>query len=702
MSDRLDSAFDFYFAKPTNTLMPEQANFRLGEKALNRTCQVGSYKPNRLGLYDMHGNVWEWCHDEFPGDPKDPKAASQRATRGGSWGAGDSDSGHSRAADHNTYATSFRVNDFGMRLARVPSGASSPEVKTPPLAVAPFDAAQAKKHQEAWAKHLGVPVEVTNSIGMKFRLIPPGEFTMGSTAAEIEAARGTIGEDSHWQVYIQSEAPQHKVILKRPIYLGVNEVTQAEYEIVIGANPSHFARTGMGREAVAGMETANHPVEMVSWNDAAEFCVRLSQQEKFKPVYFRVGETIRLLDGNGYRLPSEAEWEFACRAGTATKYWAGDNDEDLARAGWFGANSGDRTHAAGELKANPFGLSDVHGNVWEWVQDGWDATSYGQFLEKFATDPNSPFSTSPMRVIRGGHCGDYASSFCRSSSRHAGNPLDRFHYVGFRVSLSVEAVKAAKQQPPAPVAKLEPPLAIAPFTDADVARIAALPAAEQVEEVRKELMRRNPGFDGKVEHKIEDGVVTEFRIVTDQVTDIAPIRVFNALRVLVSSGTYTEKPNGLLADLTSLSGMNLAGLIYLDLANTTVTDAGLIPFKDCKSLTHVDLPGTRVSDAGLTHFKDCKALTFLNLEGTQVGDAGLAHFKGMPLMSLWIDDTGITDLTPLQGMPLEDIRLTPKNITQGLNILRDMKSLKTIGKHWDQAWPAAEFWERYDKGEFKE
>ena len=109
-----------------------------------------------------------------------------------------------------------------------------------------------------------------------------------------------------------------------------------------------------------------------------------------------------------------------------------------------------------------------------------------------------------------------------------------------------------------------------------------------------------------------------------------------------------------------------------------------------------------MSDAGLAHFKDCKNLTSLKLHDTQVSDAGLAHFKGMPLRLLWICNTGITDLTPLRGMPLEEIYLTPKNITRGLDILRDMKTLKTIGVEWGQAWPAAEFWERYDKGEFKE
>ena len=132
-------------------------------------------------------------------------------------------------------------------------------------------------------------------------------------------------------------------------------------------------------------------------------------------------------------------------------------------------------------------------------------------------------------------------------------------------------------------------------------------------------------------------------------------------------------------------------------------DEGLVHFQDCKDLTHLHLAGTKVSDVGLAHFKNCKNLTHLTLDHTQVGDAGLAHFKGMRLMSLWIDDTGITDLNPLQGMPLDEIHLTPKNITtQGLDILRDMKSLKTIGISWTQFWPAAKFWERYDKGEFKE
>jgi BspA type Leucine rich repeat region (6 copies) len=314
----------------------------------------------------------------------------------------------------------------------------------------------------------------------------------------------------------------------------------------------------------------------------------------------------------------------------------------------------------------------------------------------------------------------------------------------------------------------------APFTEADEQRIAALPAEQQVEEVRKELVRRNPGFDGELGHKIEDGAVTELRIVADKVSDIAPIRVFNALRRLECSGTATDfKPNGQLADLTPLKGMNLAGLRHLDLRNPGVTDAGMACFKDCKNLTFLNLGDTRVSDAGLAYFKDCKDLwnlhlgntkvtdkglahlkdcknlralglattrvsdaglahfkgcknlTAVYLARTQVGDAGLetfkdckdlrdlhlsdtkvtdkglAHLRGVPLKALAIQHTGITDLTPLRGMPLEKIRLTPKNIARGLDLLRGMKGLKTIGVDWDQVWPAAEFWERYDQGEFE-
>jgi formylglycine-generating enzyme required for sulfatase activity len=186
-----------------------------------------------------------------------------------------------------------------------------------------------------------------------------------------------------------------------------------------------------------------HPVEMVSWNDAAEFCAKLSEKEKLKPFYFRAGETVTMLDGTGYRLPTEAEWEFACRAGTATKYWTGDKDEDLPQACWFDANAGGRTHPVGELKANPFGLFDIHGNVWEWVQDWWEPTYYGQFQGKPALDPNGPSSAGSLRVLRGG-CWHDPASFCQASSRFANDPTSRNYYPGFRVALVVGVARVGR------------------------------------------------------------------------------------------------------------------------------------------------------------------------------------------------------------------------------------------------------------------
>ena len=313
----------------------------------------------------------------------------------------------------------------------------------PKPAIAPFDAAQAKRHQEEWAAFLKLPVEYTNSIGMKFVLIPPGEFLMGNAAEEFEVHRKEVREAKLWQKYIESEEPQHKVILTQAFYLGVNEVTQAEYEKVMGSNPSHFSAMGPGKDAVTSLDTTRHPVELVSWNDAAEFCATLSQKDALKPFYFRADETITSLDGTGYRLPTEAEWEFACRAGTTTRFWIGDKDNELARAGWFDTNSGNRTHATGELMANPLGLHDIHGNVWERVEDVWDPMSYAPFSEKPAINPRSPCSFDSVGVVRGGNWLNPAT-LCWSSARLGDYQSNRTaSVIGFRVALPVDAVRQA-------------------------------------------------------------------------------------------------------------------------------------------------------------------------------------------------------------------------------------------------------------------
>ncbi len=585
--------------------------------------------------------------------------------------------------------------------------------------------------------------EYTNTLGMKLKLIPAGKFTMGSPKEEIDRCLRQFGP---YKENLPTEGPEHPVEITQPFYLGATEVTVGQFRQFVD---EEAYQVGDGRWRNPGFDqTDQHPVVFVSWNNAVDFCKWLSKKE-----------------GKEYRLPTEAEWEYSCRAGKAgSRYCFGDDDAQLENYTWFDQNSGGGTHPVGKKKPNAWGLYDMHGNAWEWCQDNYDPDYYKNSPVK---DP--PGGAGGARAGRGGGW-LHGPVLCRSAFRGYLGPDDHIG-SGFRVLLVSPPAGALTES----VAKNKPAVqAIAPFTDADVQRIAALPAPQQVEEVRKELMRRNPGFDGKMETKIEGGIVTEFKIVTDKVTDIAPIRVFDGLRALECTGTRTNnEPNGQLADLTPLKDMNLSALTYLVLWNTKVGDSGMAYFKDCNGLTglglnytnvsdaglvhfknckglmrlglehtkvsdaglanfkecknlillwladaqvgdegmahfqeckaliDLNLAGTKVSDVGLAHFKDCKNLKHLYLDRTQVSDAGLANFKGMRLMALNIDDTAITDLTSLQGMPLEHIRLTPKNITKGLDVLRDMKSLKTIGIRWDQAWPATEFWERYDKGEFK-
>jgi serine/threonine protein kinase len=244
-------------------------------------------------------------------------------------------------------------------------------------------------------------------------------------------------------------------------------------------------------------------------------------------------------------------------------------------------------------------------------------------------------------------------------------------FAGFKI-------KGLPPGPPLPNAR---PFFIAPLTAAEVQRISALPAAEQVAEVRKELIRRNPDFDGKLEHKIEDGVVAELRMNVQQVTDISPIRAFDALRMLACTGEGTAAP---LEDLSPLQGMNLTGLTQLNLNFTHVNDAGLAYFKDCKRLMVLDLSGTQVTDAGLTYFKGRKNLTSLRLQQTQVTDAGLAHFKDCKnLMSLdlnWmqeVTDAGLDQFKDCKNLTLLHVGATRVS-DAGLAQFKDCNSLTSL------------------------
>ncbi|MCO6454383.1 MAG: SUMF1/EgtB/PvdO family nonheme iron enzyme [Pirellulaceae bacterium] len=320
-----------------------------------------------------------------------------------------------------------QLQQLEQRLATWPPDA-------PPPARVPFEPAQARQHQQAWADYLRVPVEYENSLGMKFVLLPPGEFTMGGSNAEIAAHLAAVSPDNaHLRNCIQSERPPRQVLLSQPIYIGTREVTQGQYAALMGKNPSYYAPNGEGQAAVSGLSNSSHPVESITWLAAAEFCQRLSEEEGLQPWYSHASGAVTMLDGTGYRLPTEAEWEFACRAGSPLGSGPDDSEQNLPRHGWFERNSDDRTHVVGELAANPLGLYDLRGNVWEWVQDWWSARSVDAPSRGQAINPDGP-RTGDLRVVRGGGYHNPALS-CRASHRYAFQPTGSFRGIGFRVVL---------------------------------------------------------------------------------------------------------------------------------------------------------------------------------------------------------------------------------------------------------------------------
>ncbi len=229
----------------------------------------------------------------------------------------------------------------------------------------------------------------TNSIGMKLVLIHAGSFTMGAPIEEV----GRRDNES-----------SHEVTISKSYYLGAYEVTQGQYEKVMGGNPSEFKGSQL-------------PVETVSWDDAISFCQKLSAIQDEKAA------------GREYRLPTEAEWEYACRATSTTSFCFGDSSESYEEYAWFDEGLGSETHPIGEKAANRWGLYDMHGNVWEWCQD-W----YGEYPTGAATDPKGPNEGS-RRVSRGGSW-TVVAAHCRSASRIFLLPSSHGNDFGFRVALS--------------------------------------------------------------------------------------------------------------------------------------------------------------------------------------------------------------------------------------------------------------------------
>lgn len=369
------------------------------------TSPVGHFSnASWCGAFDMAGNVWQLC------DPLGPSGNDgQKVMRGGSWKVMNVDRCRSttRAAifqNQSKENIGFRIMTKSIALksneliSMLPINetikpAQNTEKNNPPLTNVPkqtYVPWDGKESVTDYARRHGLQTTRTLTLGggvnLELVLVPAGRFTMGSPESESDR---------------KSDEIQHQVTISRPFYLGKNEVTQKQFRQVMNSNPSDT-------------RGEDNPVEKITWNGAGEFCEKVSKS---------TGTTVL--------LPTEAQWEFACRAGTTTRYYTGENEDNLKTAGWYwNAGKGRITIPVGSRDANAFGLYDTHGNVWEWCRD-W----YGDYSEKNETDPIGP-QNGKKKVIRGGSWYSKAS-FCRSATRDDHSPDNSDNSIGFRIMMEV-------------------------------------------------------------------------------------------------------------------------------------------------------------------------------------------------------------------------------------------------------------------------
>jgi len=383
--------------------------------------RVRRKKPNAWGLYDMHGNVWEWCGDWYakdayaPGeeqtDPRGPDSGRTRVLRGGSCGiyakgCRSAARGSDRPVGRDTM-TGFRVvvsGAAGQEASPTRPALTRPAAASPAAVAAKLKALLAPGRAAYKRLPKKLALDVGKGVVMRFVLIPPGSFLMGSGDSEPN--------------HRADEGPPHKVVITRPFYMGATEVTQEQHVAVTGKNPSVS-------------RSPKKPVARVSWLDALEFC-RLLTDKAARPVL----------------LPTEAQWEYACRAGGQGRFSFGQKDEDLHKYGnycdrscslstkWQDRDHDDghaKTAPVGSYKPNAWGLYDMHGNVWERCSDWY---SEGYYASGTMVDPQGP-AEGEARVLRGGSWFVSASA-CRSANRHNSYVGVLGKSTGFRVILPVK------------------------------------------------------------------------------------------------------------------------------------------------------------------------------------------------------------------------------------------------------------------------
>jgi formylglycine-generating enzyme required for sulfatase activity len=317
-------------------------------------------------------------------------------------------------------ATNFRI-DAGLLLLTLGSLCAHAAPPTPTPRASEADGSPRLRFGLVSADSPKPAPVLTNSVGMQLALIPAGKFVMGSPPSEAER---------------EPEEVPHEVAITRPFYLGLHAVTQAQFQKVIGKNPSFFsARNGGGPD---------HPVEQVGWTDAVKFCERLSSLPEERQA------------GRTYRLPTEAEWEYACRAGTTTAFHVGDSLSSTqanfnGKYPYGGAPAGPflrRTAKVGSYPPNAWGLHDMHGNVGQWCADWYDPDCYKHSPRD---DPKGPaqgvvstgFKTDFFHVVRGGCWLDEARG-CRSARRFRLQSSEAYRWVGLRVACDAAGGRGEK------------------------------------------------------------------------------------------------------------------------------------------------------------------------------------------------------------------------------------------------------------------
>ena len=375
-----------------------------------KTHPVGQKKANELGLYDMSGNVYEWCLDGWNSDSSkltaeftrgNNQSGSSRVDRGGSW---DFSARGCRSANRDHRDSGHRDSDLGFRVALVPAegyGSGSE--------AAPATTTRQKTSTGQTASSLSGDTAQQAQV-------PPGDKTIvlpGNVKLELVKVEAGSFEMSAKDGENESDEVAHWATLTKDFYIGRTEVTQAQWKAVMGTTPSTYE----GDDLL--------PVEKVSWNDAMEFCEKLNRMGKAPSGWM-------------FTLPTETQWEYAARGGKKSKGYKYSGSDDIGEVAWYSSNSGFTTHPARQKKANELGLYDMSGNVWEWCLDDWSSDS-SELTDEFTRDNDRDglfrvLRGGSSRVIRGGGWSSLAGD-CRSACRFSLGPGDRDDDLGFRVAL---------------------------------------------------------------------------------------------------------------------------------------------------------------------------------------------------------------------------------------------------------------------------